>query len=396
MERRIGTISRGIRAPIIRKGDDIVEIVVNSVLSAAESEGFTLNDRDVISVTEAVVARAQGNYATVDQIACDIRSKFDGHTIGVIFPILSRNRFAICLKGIARGAGKIVLMLSYPSDEVGNHMLAPELLDDKGVNPWTDILSEERFRALFGYQKHQFTGVDYIEYYKDLIRGEDCEVEVILANDCKTILDYTPYVLNCDIHTRARTRKRLLDAGAKKVCGLDEILNRPSDGSGYNEQYGLLGSNKATEDMVKLFPRDCQPVVEGIQTLIRERTGAHVEVMVYGDGAFKDPVGKIWELADPVVSPAYTSGLSGQPNEVKLKYLADNEFGDLSGDALKEAISDYIRKKDADLVGKMASEGTTPRRLTDLIGSLSDLTSGSGDKGTPIVLIQGYFDNYTN
>lgn len=396
MERRIGTVSRGIRAPIIRKGDDIVSIVADSVLAAAESEGFRLNDKDVISVTEAVVARAQGNYATVDQIACDIRSKFDGNAVGVIFPILSRNRFAICLKGIARGAKKIVLMLSYPSDEVGNHLVELELLDEKGVNPWTDVLSEERFRALFGYKKHEFTGVDYIEYYKDLIRSENCEVEVVLANDAKTILDYTPYVLNCDIHTRFRTKKRLLAAGARKVYGLDEVLTRPSDGSGYNEQYGLLGSNKATDEMVKLFPRDCQQVVDGIQSLILERTGAHVEVMIYGDGAFKDPVGKIWELADPVVSPAFTSGLKGQPNEVKLKYLADNDFGHLSGDALKEAIEEYIRKKDADLVGKMVSEGTTPRRLTDLIGSLSDLTSGSGDKGTPIVLIQGYFDNYTN
>ncbi|MDD4094747.1 MAG: coenzyme F420-0:L-glutamate ligase [Oscillospiraceae bacterium] len=396
MERRIGTVSRGIRAPIIRKGDDIIEIVADSVLAAAESEGFTLNDRDVISVTEAVVARAQGNYATADQIACDIRSKFDGNTIGVIFPILSRNRFAICLKGIARGARKIVLMLSYPSDEVGNHLVDLDLLDDKGVNPWTDVLSEDRFRALFGHRKHEFTGVDYIEYYKDLILSENCEVEIVLANDCKAILDYTPFVLNCDIHTRARTKKRLLAAGAKKVYGMDEILNRPSDGSGYNEKYGLLGSNKATDEMVKLFPRDCQPVVDGIQAQIIDRTGAQVEVMIYGDGAFKDPVGKIWELADPVVSPAYTSGLSGQPNEVKLKYLADNEFSHLDGDALKEAISDYIRRKDADLVGKMVSEGTTPRRLTDLIGSLSDLTSGSGDKGTPIVLIQGYFDNYTD
>jgi hypothetical protein len=396
MERLIGTVSRGIRAPIIRKGDDIIQIVADSVLAAAESEGFSLNDRDVISVTEAVVARAQGNYATVEQIACDIKNKFDSNTVGVIFPILSRNRFAICLKGIARGAKKIVLMLSYPSDEVGNHLVELDLLDEKGVNPWTDVLSEERFRALFGYGKHEFTGVDYIEYYKELIRGEDCEVEVILANDSKAILDYTPYVLTCDIHTRARTKKRLLAAGAKKVYGLDEVLTRPSDGSGYNEKYGLLGSNKATDEMVKLFPRDCQPVVDGIQAMILERTGAHVEVMIYGDGAFKDPVGKIWELADPVVSPAFTSGLSGQPNEVKLKYLADNEFSHLSGDALKEAISDYIRKKDTDLVGKMVSQGTTPRRLTDLIGSLSDLTSGSGDKGTPIVLIQGYFDNYTD
>ncbi|NLW89258.1 MAG: F420-0--gamma-glutamyl ligase [Clostridiaceae bacterium] len=396
MERLVGTISRGIRAPIVRKGDDIIQIVSDSVIAAAESEGFSLHDRDVISVTEAVVARAQGNYATVDQIACDIRDKFDGKTVGVIFPILSRNRFAICLKGIARGARKIVLMLSYPSDEVGNHLVDLDRLDEKGVNPWTDVLSEERFRFLFGYEKHPFTGVDYIEYYKDLIRNENCEVEVILANECKTILEYTPYVLHCDIHTRERTKRRLTEAGAMKVYGLDEILIRPADGSGFNEKYGLLGSNKATEESIKLFPRDCQPVVEGIQKMIMERTGKRVEVMIYGDGAFKDPVGKIWELADPVVSPAFTSGLSGQPNEVKLKYLADNEFSHLNGQELEDAISEYIKKKDADLTGKMVSQGTTPRRISDLIGSLSDLTSGSGDKGTPIVLIQGYFDNYTD
>ncbi|MBN1892632.1 MAG: coenzyme F420-0:L-glutamate ligase [Clostridiales bacterium] len=396
MERLIGTVSRGIRAPIIRKGDDIIKIVTDSVLAAAESEGFELNDKDVISVTEAVVARAQGNYATVDQIACDIRSKFEDNTIGVVFPILSRNRFAICLKGIARGAGKIVLMLSYPSDEVGNHLVDMDRLDEKDVNPWIDVLSEDRFRALFGYEKHEFTGVDYIEYYKELIRSENCEVEVVLANDCRAILDYTPYVLVCDIHTRQRTKRRLVASGAKKVFGLDEVLAKPADGSGYNEKYGLLGSNKATDESVKLFPRAGQPVVEGIQKMIFERTGKRVEVMIYGDGAFKDPVGKIWELADPVVSPAFTLGLSGQPNEVKLKYLADNEFSHLDGEELKQAISEFIRKKDADLVGKMVSQGTTPRRLTDLIGSLSDLTSGSGDKGTPIVLVQGYFDNYTD
>lgn len=396
MERLVGTISRGIRAPIISKGDDIVEIVADSVLAAAQNEGFELRDKDVVAVTEAVVARAQGNYATVDQIACDVRGKFDGNKIGVIFPILSRNRFAICLKGIARGAARIVLMLSYPSDEVGNHLVDMDLLDEKGINPWTDVLSEERFRSLFGYGKHEFTGVDYIEYYKELIRNENCEVEVVLANECKAILDYTPYVLNCDIHTRARTRRRLLAAGAKRVFALDEILTKPADGSGYNEKYGLLGSNKATDESVKLFPRDCQPIVEGIRKTLFDRTGKNVEVMIYGDGAFKDPVGKIWELADPVVSPAFTEGLSGQPNEVKLKYLADNEFSNLSGEPLKQAISDYIRKKGSDLVGDMASQGTTPRRLTDLIGSLCDLTSGSGDKGTPIVLIQGYFDNYTD
>ena len=395
MERLVGTVSRGIRAPIIREGDDISKIVVDSVLSAAESSGFQIHDQDIIAVTEAVVARAQGNYATVQQIAQDIKGKFGGETMGVIFPILSRNRFAMCLKGIAMGAKKIVLMLSYPSDEVGNHLVDLDALDEKGINPWADVLTEERFHQLFGPARHTFTGVDYIAYYKELIKSCGCEVEVILANDCRTILDYTKKVLCCDIHTRARTKRLLQKAGAETVYCLDEILTQPVDGSGCNEQFGLLGSNKATEERVKLFPRNCAPVVESIQKQMKERTGKHVEVMIYGDGAFKDPVGKIWELADPVVAPAYTAGLEGQPNEVKLKYLADNDFADLEGQELKDAISDYIRHKDADLTGKMVSQGTTPRRLTDLVGSLCDLTSGSGDKGTPIVLVQGYFDNYT-
>ena len=395
MERLVGTVSRGIRAPIIREGDDIAQIVIDSVLAAAQSDGFSLRDRDVVAVTEAVVARAQGNYATVDQIASDVRAKFGDHTVGVVFPILSRNRFAICLRGIAKGVKKIVLLLSYPSDEVGNHLVDLDLVDEKGVDPWRDVLSEARYRELFGYHKHVFTGVDYIEYYKELITSCGCQVEVVLSNDCRTILDYTQHVLCCDIHTRQRSKRRLLAAGAQQVLCLDEILTSSVEGSGYNEQYGLLGSNKATEDKVKLFPRNCAPVVEAIQAGLRQATGKQVEVMIYGDGAFKDPVGKIWELADPVVSPAYTAGLEGQPNEVKLKYLADNDFAHLSGDALKQAISDYIRGKDQDLTGKMVSQGTTPRRLTDLIGSLCDLTSGSGDKGTPIVLIQGYFDNYT-
>ena len=395
MERLVGTVSRGIRAPIIREGDDISKIVVDSVLSAAESSGFQIHDQDIIAVTEAVVARAQGNYATVQQIAQDIKGKFGGETMGVIFPILSRNRFAMCLKGIAMGAKKIVLMLSYPSDEVGNHLVDLDALDEKGINPWTDVLTEERFHQLFGPARHTFTGVDYIAYYKELIKSCGCEVEVILANDCRTILDYTKKVLCCDIHTRARTKRLLQKAGAETVYCLDEILTQPVDGSGCNEQFGLLGSNKATEERVKLFPRNCAPVVESIQKQMKERTGKHVEVMIYGDGAFKDPVGKIWELADPVVAPAYTAGLEGQPNEVKLKYLADNDFADLEGQELKDAISDYIRHKDADLTGQMVSQGTTPRRLTDLVGSLCDLTSGSGDKGTPIVLVQGYFDNYT-
>ncbi|WP_024295075.1 coenzyme F420-0:L-glutamate ligase [Lacrimispora indolis] len=395
MERLIGTVSRGVRAPIIRQGDDIAEIVISSVLDAAKCENFELRDRDVIAATEAIVARAQGNYATVDQIAADIKNKFGNETIGIVFPILSRNRFSICLKGIARGAKKITLMLSYPSDEVGNHLIDLDALDEKGINPWTDILTEAKYRELFGYRKHTFTGVDYIEYYKELIQKEGCEVEVILANDCRTILNYTKHVLSCDIHSRFRTKRLLKAAGAESVYGLDDVLTVSVDGSGYNENYGLLGSNKATEDTVKLFPRNCEPIVKKIQDGFLERTGKHVEVMVYGDGAFKDPMGKIWELADPVVSPAYTEGLEGQPNEVKLKYLADNDFADLSGAELKAAISNYIQSKESNLVGSMVSQGTTPRRLTDLIGSLCDLTSGSGDKGTPIVLVQGYFDNYT-
>ena len=395
MERKVGTVSRGIRGPIIREGDDLAKIVVNSVLEAAESEGYALRDRDVVAVTESVVARAQGNYASVDAIAADVRAKLGGETIGVIFPILSRNRFAICLRGIARGAKKIVLMLSYPSDEVGNELVSLDKLDEAGVNPFSDVLTLERYRALFGENRHPFTLVDYVDYYSGLIREEGAEVEVIFANDPRVILNYTKNVLACDIHTRARTKRLLRDAGAEKVCGLDDILNAPVDGSGCNERYGLLGSNKSTEETVKLFPRDCQGLVEDIQVQFKEKTGKTVEVMVYGDGAFKDPVGKIWELADPVVSPAYTAGLEGTPNELKLKYLADNDFADLSGQALKDAISQRIREK-GDLAGSMASQGTTPRRLTDLIGSLCDLTSGSGDKGTPIIHIQGYFDNYTN
>ena len=395
-ERLIGTVSRGVRAPIIRSGDDIAKIVAESVLAAAESENLPILDRDVVAVTEAVVARAQGNYATVDQVAADIRAKYPDGTVGVIFPILSRNRFSICLRGIAKGAKKIVLMLSYPADEVGNHLVDIDAVDAAGVNPYTDVLTEADWREKFGYVKHTFTGVDYIAYYKELIEDCGCECEVILANDCRAILDYTKNVLCCDIHSRARSKRLLKAAGANTVYGLDEVLNAPVDGSGYNENYGLLGSNKATEDTIKLFPRECAPVVEKIQSIIKEATGKTVEVMIYGDGAFKDPVGKIWELADPVVSPAYTAGLEGQPNEVKLKYLADNDFADLSGDELKAAISDYIKNKDGDLHGKMVSQGTTPRRLTDLIGSLCDLTSGSGDKGTPIVWIQGYFDNYTS
>ena len=394
-ERCIGTVARGVRAPIIREGDDIAAIVVDSVLAAVKSEGLSLRDRDVVAVTEAVVARAQGNYATVDQIAADIRAKFPDGTFGVIFPILSRNRFAVCLRGIARGAKKIWLMLSYPSDEVGNALIDMDSLDAAGVNPWSDTLTEAKYRELFGIVKHPFTGVDYISYYRDLIEAQGCEVEIVLANDCRRILDYTGNVLTCDIHTRARSKRLLTAAGAKTVYGLDDVLSASVDGSGFNAAYGLLGSNKATEEKVKLFPRDCEDVVARIAAGLREASGKNVEVMVYGDGAFKDPVGKIWELADPVVSPAYTPGLVGQPNELKLKYLADNDFKDLSGDALKEAVSASIRAKGGDLVGNMASQGTTPRRLTDLIGSLCDLTSGSGDKGTPIVWIQGYFDNYT-
>jgi len=391
----IGTVSRGVRAPIIRKGDNIVEIVTQSVLAAAADDGFEIRDRDIVAMTVAIVARAQGNYASVDNIAQDVKAKFGGDTVGVIFPILSRNRFAICLRGIAKGAKKVVLMLSYPSDEVGNHLVSLDALDEKGINPYTDVLSLAKYRELFGYEKHTFTGVDYVEYYETLIRESGAECEIIFANNPKAILNYTKNVLCCDIHTRARTKRILKAAGADIVLGLDDILNAPVDGSGYNENYGLLGSNKATEDQVKLFPRDCQPVVDAIAAKLRAATGKNVEVMVYGDGAFKDPIGKIWELADPVVSPAYTAGLEGTPNELKLKYLADNDFSDLSGDALKAAIKDKIQEKDSNLVGQMISEGTTPRRLTDLIGSLCDLTSGSGDKGTPIVFIQGYFDNYT-
>ena len=395
MSRMIGTVSCGVRTPIIRNGDDIVEIVTNSVLEAAADDGFAVRDRDIIAMTEAIVARAQGNYASVDDIAADVKAKLGGDTVGVIFPILSRNRFAICLRGIAAGAKKVVLMLSYPSDEVGNHLISLDAVDEKGVNPYSDVLTLTKYRELFGYEKHTFTGVDYVEYYETLIRESGAEAEIIFANDARAILPYTKNVLCCDIHTRARTKRILRAAGAEKVFGLDEILNAPVNGSGFNEAYGLLGSNKATEDQVKLFPRECQPVVDAIQAKILEKTGKHVEVMVYGDGAFKDPVGKIWELADPVVSPAYTSGLEGTPNELKLKYLADNEFAALSGEELKAAIKQKITEKDGDLFGKMASEGTTPRRLTDLIGSLCDLTSGSGDKGTPVVYIQGYFDNYT-
>ena len=395
-ERRVGTCSRGIRCPIIREGDDIAKIVADSVLEAAECEGFALRDRDVISVTESVVARAQGNYATVDDIAADVKAKLGGGTIGVIFPILSRNRFAICLRGIAKGAKKIVLMLSYPSDEVGNELVSLDKIDAAGVNPYSDVLTEAKYRELFGVNKHEFTGVDYVQYYGDLIREMGAEAEIIFANQAKTILNYTDCVLTCDIHTRARTKRILKAAGARVVCGLDDILNAPVNGSGCNEKYGLLGSNKSTEEKIKLFPRNCQPVVEDVQKRILEATGKHVEVMVYGDGAFKDPQGKIWELADPVVSPAFTDGLIGTPNELKLKYLADNDYKDLSGEALKEAISASIKAKDGDLKGSMASQGTTPRQLTDLIGSLCDLTSGSGDKGTPVVLVQGYFDNYTN
>ena len=396
MERKIGTVSRGVRCPIIREGDNLPEIVVNSVLEAAASEGFALRDRDVIAVTESVVARSQGNYATIEDIAADVKAKLGGGTIGVIFPILSRNRFAICLKGIAMGAKKIVLMLSYPSDEVGNALITWDQVDEAGINPYSDVLSLEKYRELFGENKHEFTGVDYVQYYADLIKEAGAEVEVVFANQAKTILQYTDCVLNCDIHTRARTKRILLAAGAKVVCSLDDILNTPVNGSGCNERYGLLGSNKSTEDKIKLFPRECQGMVQEIQASILEKTGKHVEVMVYGDGAFKDPQGKIWELADPVVSPAFTNGLIGTPNELKLKYLADNDFKNLSGAALKDAISAAIKAKNGSLVGNMASQGTTPRQLTDLIGSLCDLTSGSGDKGTPVVLVQGYFDNFTD
>lgn len=394
MERVVGTVVRGLRAPIIKEGEDITEIVASTVLKASEVEGFSISDKDIVAITESVVGRAQGNYASIDNIAKDISSKFGDDTIGVIFPILSRNRFAICLRGIAKGAKKVVLMLSYPSDEVGNHLVDIDELDEKGVNPWTDVLTEKQFREYFGYKKHTFTGVDYIDYYKSLVEEYGVECQVIFSNNPKTILDYTKSVLTCDIHTRFRTKRILKANGAEKVYGLDDIMTAAIDGSGYNEAYGLLGSNKSTEDKVKLFPRDCQPIVDKIQAIIKEKTGKTIEVMVYGDGAFKDPVGKIWELADPVVSPAYTSGLEGTPNEVKLKYLADNEFANLKGEELKTAIAEYIKNKDADLKGSMVTQGTTPRRLTDLIGSLCDLTSGSGDKGTPVVYIQGYFDNY--
>ncbi len=396
MERRVGTVSRGIRCPIIREGDDLAEIVVNSVIEASEAEGFSLHDRDVVAITESVVARSQGNYASIDAIAKDVKEKTGGGTVGVIFPILSRNRFAICLKGIAKGVDKIVLMLSYPSDEVGNELISLDKLDDAGVNPYSDVLSLEQYRDLFGENLHPFTGVDYVAYYSEIIRECGTDVEVIFANHAQDVLTYTDKVIAADIHTRNRTKRILMANGASVVLGLDEILNKPVDGSGYNEKYGLLGSNKSTEESVKLFPNECTDLVAAIQSKLKDRTGKMLEVMVYGDGAFKDPVGKIWELADPVVGVASTPGLDGTPNELKLKYLADNDFKDLSGEALKDAISQRIREKDGNLVGKMESEGTTPRRLTDLIGSLCDLTSGSGDKGTPVVLVQGYFDNYTN
>ncbi|ARJ38878.1 F420-0--gamma-glutamyl ligase [Sporosarcina sp. P21c] len=396
MGRVVGTVVRGLRCPIINEGDNIDQIVVDSVLEASKKENITFQDKDIVSITESIVARAQGNYATIDHIAKDIEAKFGDDTIGVIFPILSRNRFGNCLRGVAKGAKKIILMLSYPSDEVGNHLVELDRLDEKGVNPWTDVLTEAEFREHFGDNKHPFTGVDYIEYYKSLMDEFGVEHEVIFSNNARTILDYTKTVLTCDIHTRFRT-KRILEAnGAEKIYGLDDILATSVDGSGYNEEFGLLGANKAQEDSIKLFPHSCQPIVDNIQNMLKKETGKHIEVMIYGDGAFKDPVGKIWELADPVVSPAYTDGLDGIPNEVKLKYLADNDFSELRGDELKKAVSDFIENKDTNLMGSMASQGTTPRKLTDLIGSLSDLTSGSGDKGTPIVFIQGYFDNFTN
>lgn len=395
MERIVGTVSRGLRAPIIKEGDDLTQIVIDTVMEAAKAGEFTIQDRDVLAVTESILARSQANYATKDQIAADVKAKLGGETIGVIFPILSRNRFAICLRGIARGAKKIVLMLSYPSDEVGNHLVDIDLLDEKGINPYSDVLTQAQFEDLFGKSRHTFTGMDYVNYYKEIIEEEGAEAEVIFSNNPRTILNYTKNVLTCDIHTRARTKRLLREAGAEAVCGMDDILTASVNGSGYNDKYGLLGSNKSTEDSIKLFPIHCQEFVDGIQKKLRVLTGKTVEVMVYGDGAFKDPVGKIWELADPVVSPGYTKGLEGTPNEVKLKYLADNEFADLKGEELKAAISDYIRNKDAELGDSMVAQGTTPRRLTDLIGSLCDLTSGSGDKGTPFIYIQGYFDNYT-
>ena len=396
MERRVGTVSRGIRCPIIRQGDNLAEIVTESLFNASESEGFEIRDRDVVCITESVVARAQGNYVKVEDIATDIKRKLGGETIGVIFPILSRNRFAICLKGIAMGTKKVVLMLNFPSDEVGNALISWDELDEAGINPFSDDMDIDKYRSLFGYRKHEFTGVDYVEYYSDIITSAGAQVEVIFSNQPKTILEYTNKVLTCDIHTRKRTKRILKDAGADTVIGLDDILNESINGSGCNSKYGLLGSNKSTEDMIKLFPEKCEPLIKEIQKIIENKTGKHVEVMIYGDGAFKDPQGKIWELADPVVSPCFTEGLIGTPNELKLKYLADNDYKHLKGDELKEAISKSIKEKDGDLVGNMASQGTTPRQLTDLIGSLCDLTSGSGDKGTPLVHIQGYFDNYTS
>lgn len=396
MERIVGTVVRGLRAPIIKEGDNIAEIISNTILKAADIENFSIKNKDIVGITESVVARAQGNYASIEDIEKDIHSKFGEDTIGVIFPILSRNRFAICLRGIAKGAKKIVLMFRFPSDEVGNSLVSINELDKKNINPWTDTLTEKEFRNYFGYNKHIFTGIDYIDYYKSLIEEYGTECEIIFSNDPKTILKYTKNVLTCDIHTRFRTKKILKENGGNKIYGLDDILSEPIDGSGYNSSYGLLGSNKATEESIKLFPRNCQPIVDNIQDIIKKKTGKTIEVMIYGDGAFKDPVGKIWELADPIVSPGYTSGLEGKPNEIKLKYLADNEFANLKGNELEEAISEYIKNKELNLVGSMESQGTTPRRLTDLIGSLCDLTSGSGDKGTPIVYIQGYFDNYTN
>jgi len=394
--RTVGTVSRGIRCPIIRQGDDLASIVVESVLDAAKDNGFSLNDRDVVAITESVVARAEGNYASIKDISEDVKNKFGGGTVGVIFPILSRNRFAICLKGIAAACEKVVLMLSYPSDEVGNELVNLDKIDEAGVNPYSDVLSEVKYRELFGYIKHEFTGIDYVEYYKGIITGEGAKAEVVFANQAKTILDYTDKVICCDIHTRKRTKRILKEAGAKIVCGLDDIMNAPINGSGYNENYGLLGSNKATDETVKLFPRGGKPLVDEIQKKFKDATGKNIEVMVYGDGAFKDPRGKIWELADPVVSPAYTEGLIGRPNELKIKYLADSDFKDLSGEELEKAIRESVKAKDSNLVGNMASEGTTPRQLTDLIGSLCDLTSGSGDKGTPVILVQGYFDNFAN
>ena len=396
MSKTVGTISRGIRTPIIRSGDNLVEIIADSVLAAAEEEKFEIGERDIIAATEAIVARAQNNYATIEDIATDVKNKFSSDTVGVIFPILSRNRFAICLRGIAKGVKKVVLMLSYPSDEVGNHLVSIDMLDEKNVNPYTDVLTLEKYRELFGENKHPFTGVDYVEYYGQIIKESGAEVEIIFSNNPRTILNYTKDVLVCDIHTRKRTKRILKENGGNVILGLDDILTSSINGSGYNDQYGLLGANKATEDKIKLFPRDCKEFVTNLQNEMLKRTGKKVEVMVYGDGAFKDPVGKIWELADPVVSPAYTEGLEGTPNEVKLKYLADNNFADLKGEELRTAIEEYIKNKGADLVGSMESQGTTPRRLTDLIGSLCDLTSGSGDKGTPVVFIQGYFNNYTN